>query len=121
MSSKFIIFGAWPYTSSKRDMRMIKNLLFYDKYTYVLCRLSTFIFYTFFKCTKAKFLLSLYRHCTVLHRFTRVLFLAGNRNNNKILVPFMQPHHLSLIFIGMKQKINKIAIFSFKLVNSYIF
>ena len=41
---------------------------------------------------------------TVLQMFSQMLFFAGNHGNNEIWVPSMPPHHLSLIFIGMKQK-----------------
>ena len=36
---------------------------------------------------------------TVLHTFTQMLFLPRNNDNHKNQVPFMKPHHLSLIFM----------------------
>ena len=53
----------------------------------------------------------------ILHMFSQRLFFAENHGNNEIWVPSMPPHHLSLIFIGMKQK--KI-VFNFWIENWWI-
>ena len=53
---------------------------------------------------------------TLLHMFTQVLFLPGK--HNLIWFPSMPPHHLSLIFMRMKQ-ILFFFIFYFKLVKSW--
>ena len=42
-----------------------------------------------------------------VHKCWSNVFSAGNRGNHKSWVPSMQPHNLSLIFMGMKQKKNE--------------